>query len=345
MDKRLVKQILYGAGYLTVFFFVIFIIYLFWLKPAATCFDSRQNQGELGIDCGGPCPPCEIKTLISPESSWIKYFPIDNQTVVVTEVRNLNLNWGADYFSYTFDIYGDGGVKIKSLTKNSFIYSGEIKYLFEPVEVDFKNIKDIKISFSDISWKSAKEFPKPSLQVREIKTESTTRDGAGVIISGFVTNNNAFGLSKVRIIGFLFNQSGTQISASKTELENIPAFEEKSFKINFPKNISLITTQSTPFYNFTRDLTIGSKGEDVKKLQEFLKQQGFLNREITDYFDSFTKNALIQYQKKSSISPASGYFGPKTRNYINSLKISAPATPNLYGADPIKTKVYVEAIR
>lgn len=245
MDKRLVKQILYGAGYLAVFFSVIFIIYLFWLKPAATCFDGRRNQGELDIDCGGPCPPCEIKTLIPPESSWIKYFPANGQTVLAVEIRNPNLNWGADYFSYTFDIYGDDGVKIKSLTKNSFIYSGEIKYLFEPVEINFKNIKDVGISFSDIRWKSAKEFPKPSLQVREIKTESTAQDGTRVIISGFITNNNAFGLSKARIIGFLFNQGGAQISVSKTEFENIKAFEEKPFKINFPKNISLITSPTS----------------------------------------------------------------------------------------------------
>ncbi len=28
-------------------------------EPSATCFDASQNQGEEGIDCGGPCPPCE----------------------------------------------------------------------------------------------------------------------------------------------------------------------------------------------------------------------------------------------------------------------------------------------
>jgi hypothetical protein len=27
--------------------------------PCETCFDRVQNQGETGIDCGGPCPPCE----------------------------------------------------------------------------------------------------------------------------------------------------------------------------------------------------------------------------------------------------------------------------------------------
>lgn len=26
--------------------------------PCGTCFDKEKNQGELGIDCGGPCEPC-----------------------------------------------------------------------------------------------------------------------------------------------------------------------------------------------------------------------------------------------------------------------------------------------
>ena len=26
--------------------------------PRPTCFDGIRNQGETGIDCGGPCPPC-----------------------------------------------------------------------------------------------------------------------------------------------------------------------------------------------------------------------------------------------------------------------------------------------
>ncbi len=349
MNKRLAKQIIYGAGYLAVFSLIVFFVYLFWLKPAPTCFDNKQNHGETGVDCGGPCPPCEIKTLIPLESSWIKYFPTDNQTVVVVEVRNLNLNWGANSLSYTFDIYGDSDVKVKSLTKTSFIYSNEIKYLFELVEINSKNIKDIKISFSGINWKSKEEFPKPEIKPRAIKIESI-QDDLGelrVTISGFITNHNPFSLSKVRVIGFLFNQNNIQISASKTELENIKAFEEKSFKINFPKNISLVTTpaQTTPLYNFTRDLTIGSKGEDVKKLQEFLKEQRLFEGKPTDYFGPITKNALIQYQKKAAISPASGYFGAKTRNYINSLKISAPISPGFSEADPTKTKVYVEAIR
>ncbi|MBW2987936.1 hypothetical protein KY318_00355, partial [Candidatus Woesearchaeota archaeon] len=29
--------------------------------PCPSCFDGIQNQGEEGVDCGGPCPPCEVK--------------------------------------------------------------------------------------------------------------------------------------------------------------------------------------------------------------------------------------------------------------------------------------------
>ena len=346
MRKRLVKQLIYGAGYLVFFSLIGFLFYLAFLKPAPTCFDNRQNQGETGIDCGGPCYSCEIKTLSPIESNWIKYFPNDNQVVITAEIKNPNLKWAADYFSYTFDIYGENGSKIKSIVKNSFIYAGEIKYLVEVPDVDFKSITNIKISFSDMDWKTDEEFSKPAVQIREIKTEPASQDPTKVTVSGFVANNNAFPLSKVRVVGFLFNTGGLQISASKTELENIAAFQEELFKLNFPKNITLMTA-SVSSLKFSRDLTIGSKGNDVKALQEFLKGQGFFDRETSDYFGSITKNALIQFQKKAGISPASGYFGAKTRDYVNSLKPAAPTGPNisLNEPDPTKTKIYVEAIR
>jgi peptidoglycan hydrolase-like protein with peptidoglycan-binding domain len=66
-------------------------------------------------------------------------------------------------------------------------------------------------------------------------------------------------------------------------------------------------------------------GADVKKLQEFLNTHGFpiatsgqgaLGAE-TDYFGSLTKKALAAYQKANGIKPAAGYFGPRTRAFIN----------------------------
>lgn len=82
-------------------------------------------------------------------------------------------------------------------------------------------------------------------------------------------------------------------------------------------------------FNFTRDLTVGSTGDDVKALQQFLNSRGFQVAASgpgspgneTTYFGSLTKAALAKYQASVGIMPSAGYFGPKTRAYINSLAV------------------------
>jgi peptidoglycan hydrolase-like protein with peptidoglycan-binding domain len=86
-----------------------------------------------------------------------------------------------------------------------------------------------------------------------------------------------------------------------------------------------------PTYNFSRDLKLGSTGEDVRQLQIYLNQNsytvassgaGSAGNEST-YFGPATQAALIKFQKAKNISPAAGYFGPLTRAAINT---SSPST-------------------
>lgn len=76
---------------------------------------------------------------------------------------------------------------------------------------------------------------------------------------------------------------------------------------------------------FKANLTIGSLGSEVKMLQEFLNARGYtvavsgagsLGNE-TARFGLATKAALMKYQKAKGITPASGYFGIKTRAAVN----------------------------
>ncbi|KKR88837.1 MAG: hypothetical protein UU85_C0001G0022 [Candidatus Wolfebacteria bacterium GW2011_GWA2_42_10] len=249
MNKRLVKQLLYGAGYLFFFSLIFYGIYFFIIKQAPSCFDNRQNQSETGIDCGGSCQSCEIKTLSPIQVNWVKYFPTGDKIAVAAEIKNSNANYGADGFSYTLDIYGKNGGKIKSLTRKSFIYAAEIKYIVEPLEINPRDVSDIRISIADVGWKSKSEFERPKIQIREAKT-AMAEDKIKIETSGFVLNNNAFLLSRLRIIGFLANKNGVKISVSKTELENLKAFEDFFFRIAFPQNVSLMTATASPLLNF-----------------------------------------------------------------------------------------------
>lgn len=78
--------------------------------------------------------------------------------------------------------------------------------------------------------------------------------------------------------------------------------------------------------HFAKDLRRGERGVDIKSLQIFLNNQGFpvsvsgpgSKGNETDYFGQATFNALVAFQRKNNI-PATGFFGPMTRSFINSL--------------------------
>ncbi len=93
------------------------------------------------------------------------------------------------------------------------------------------------------------------------------------------------------------------------------------------------STGSSSSYTFTRDLTVGSTGADVKALQQFLNSHGAQvaasgtgapGSEST-YFGTLTKAALAKWQAANGVSPAAGYFGPITRAKVNSM--AAPGGP------------------
>jgi hypothetical protein len=68
-------------------------------------------------------------------------------------------------------------------------------------------------------------------------------------------------------------------------------------------------------------------GKDVTELQEFLVNQNsgpaaeeLKEHGVTRNFGTLTFSALIEFQKKEGIFPASGYFGPITRGVVDELE-------------------------
>lgn len=58
-----------------------------------------------------------------------------------------------------------------------------------------------------------------------------------------------------------------------------------------------------------RGLSLGSRGDEVMSLQEFLRGEGYLSANATGYFGPMTSRALAQWQNAEGIS-AVGVFGP-----------------------------------
>jgi len=79
--------------------------------------------------------------------------------------------------------------------------------------------------------------------------------------------------------------------------------------------------------SFTRDLQVGSTGDDVKVLQQWLNANGYQVAASgpgspgneTTYFGVATQAALAKFQAANGITPSAGYLGPKTRAAIQAM--------------------------
>src|SRR3989344_767085 len=78
-------------------------------------------------------------------------------------------------------------------------------------------------------------------------------------------------------------------------------------------------TVSADKCSFTRSLTVGSRGDDVTCLQNYLKTGGHLSVNATGYFGSLTKAAAASWQSANGVAPAVGYFGSISRAKYDSL--------------------------
>ncbi len=97
----------------------------------------------------------------------------------------------------------------------------------------------------------------------------------------------------------------------------------------------VITTTSTTDFQFTRNLSVGVRGNDVFVLQQFLIAGEFLNLATpTGYFGPATKTAVMRWQKSIGISAPSGFFGLLSRG-----KINTPITivPTVINTQPLST--------
>ncbi|MBI3442515.1 MAG: peptidoglycan-binding protein [Candidatus Sungbacteria bacterium] len=92
--------------------------------------------------------------------------------------------------------------------------------------------------------------------------------------------------------------------------------EEKKSQLAQAAAIPQATPALPASVKFTRALSIGSVGDDVRELQQRLADEGVYRGAITGRFGAQTRDALKTYQKKHRLAPL-GTVGPGTRALLN----------------------------
>jgi hypothetical protein len=236
MSRRM-KQVVYGILYLAIFAGIVTGIYVSLLKPPASCFDGIQNEGEQGVDCGGPCAKVCIPSSIQPISALgpVNVFtPVPEHVTLLVQIENSNSDFAASSFDYTVTLYGaDGSSTVATFDGTSFAYADETKYLILPNEPIAAAVSRADIAVSDIQWVPAAQIGfVPQFAFTNITSAASANGYAAV--SGNITDRDVSSFQNIIIVAIFKNAAGTPIGASQTELDSLAPGGTQSFSISYP---------------------------------------------------------------------------------------------------------------
>ena len=115
---------------------------------------------------------------------------------------------------------------------------------------------------------------------------------------------------------------------------------KKLLRVSFIGIISLFSLSFTysATTNITRNLSLGSSGNDVKVLQQILAKDSSVYPKglVSGYYGQLTKNAVEAFQKKYNLTPTS-QIDTKTLNFVNNFIAGKPidVTPTFAKNTPV----------
>ena len=234
-NKTLTKQFIIVSIFIAAIALVSLVIY-FIVIPPATCSDKKQNQGEKGIDCGGPCTPCKVIQAADLKVQETSFVTGGNGTYdVVAKIYNPNDSLGAKSFNYTFTLKDSAGTVIATKSGTDFILPVDTKYVAQ-LGLTTQNgavAASAEISISAPAWAPLGNVEKPQLNVYNKKFDKVAT-GEGSEADGLLSNDSGYDLNKITLVIVLRDVNGKVVGINTTEKDTVRAAEQRDFRLSWP---------------------------------------------------------------------------------------------------------------
>lgn len=217
--RRFVILFIFTA--IAVAFLVVVLISAFYKTPS--CTDGVQNQGEAGIDCGGPCQYLCTEQMQSPTVLFTKVLQnSDGRTDVIAKIENKNIDAAAKNVPYRISLYGDKRSFLQELTGTVDLPPRTAAVIYLPgVTSGKRKIASafLEILASDPKWFSMTANSRIVPAVLNI-TQKGTNDAPR--IEAVLANPGLENLLNVQSVVLVHDVNGDVIAASKTIVPVIP---------------------------------------------------------------------------------------------------------------------------
>lgn len=237
MLKRFRKQIIIVIVYLVIFGLIAAGIYFLFLKPQLpSCSDGIQNQGEAGVDCGGPCSACPWQLQNELEVISAKAIKTqENYFDLVAKIKNQNKDAGAKSFSYAFNLYDSGNNLIFSKEGSSYILPQQTKHIIEQKISVSSEIYNIEFKILNVFWQELSGYEEPELLIRNQNFEQSENFSR---VTATMENRSNYDFDTIDIYAILFDKNSEILAVGKNEVKTVFSKENRYFEIAwfFPIN-------------------------------------------------------------------------------------------------------------
>ena len=199
---------------------VIMGIAIFYKTP--TCLDQKQNQGEVGTDCGGPCSRACIADVKDAQVRFARAIvPAAGRTDVIAYVDNPNAGTAASGLRATVELYDE---------HHALLASREVTFDLPPaatvpifVEGIIAGSPAVTQTFFTIDAASGQWIRTSSKPVKPDVQDIVWQGGNQPRVTATLSNPIAQPLTNVRLIATVFDADNQAIAASRTVVANLPA--------------------------------------------------------------------------------------------------------------------------
>jgi hypothetical protein len=232
------RKLGYIAIIVAFFAIVAFIIFHKITDVAPTCFDHKQNEGEVGIDCGGPCSNYCANQLTDPVIEWVRVFPVTPGIVnAVAYIEHDYPTASAAKVGYDFKLYDANNNLLADRTGTTFLGPAGTSAIVETrIPIGNGVVSLARFSFDDpIAWTTVSSAFSQVVINTDQNTLTSFNDGQlGTRLTATLQNQSRYNFINLEAIAIFYDANGNAITASKVVVPTLSALESRIVYFTWP---------------------------------------------------------------------------------------------------------------
>lgn len=225
---------MYVGGFLAVMGIVLGVYLSIALYRPPSCLDAVQNQGELGVDCGGPCAllcPSQVQPMVV---SWAQGFEVSpGWWSALAYVENPNVNAYAQSIPYRFRLFDKDGLLIIERRGTTFVGGNDSVV---PIFVGRLNVSKTTPYRTMFEWEGEPEWVSTgnAYQLSLEEQRHMTRE-PGEEVTATLQNNGPDTLYGVEVVVIVYDDREHAIATSQTFVETLAPREKRRLTFVWPQ--------------------------------------------------------------------------------------------------------------